>query len=215
MNLDIATWYVVWFFAGVPLVELSGYFWHRLVEHNGGLGNRLRYNHYVHHELHYPAESLRSYAPEEYKDANDWSWYVLAAVVFAAFGILAATDALPIGYILALGLGAVAYARYVVSVFHDLYHIEDPSQLPAKRLFPFGGLLRSVYLRLFRSPRFQKKYKKLLYLHDLHHLERCNYGIVFFWADRLFGTFREKKAETAINVFPGFDLTSQKRPEKS
>lgn len=202
---------LIWFVVGIPLVEFVGYLWHRFVEHNGMLGDRLRYPHYRHHELDYPAENLRPH--EDYKSAEDGGWYLLGVITFCIIGIFVILGFFPLRWALAMAIGAIAYARYVVSVFHDLYHVDDVTRIPTIRFQPLPRLIRGVYIRLSRATWFQKKLERLAYLHDLHHYARCNFGIVFFWLDRMFGTFRTDVAAIAINVFPGFHFTVGKRPE--
>jgi sterol desaturase/sphingolipid hydroxylase (fatty acid hydroxylase superfamily) len=168
---------VLWFALGVPLVEVVGYLWHRFIEHGGLLGETLRHRHWVHHEREYPAENLRP--NKQYQDAKDWSWYLLAVLTFCVLGLLAWLHILPLPSMLALSVGGVVYARYVVGIFHDVYHLPDH------------------WLHQFRW------FRRLMYLHDLHHWTRCNYGIVVFWMDRLFCTYRQEKPSVPINVFPG------------
>jgi hypothetical protein len=170
---------LVWFLLGIPLVEVTGYFWHRFVEHGGLAGEALRYRHWIHHEREYPAHDLRP--DQAYQDARDWSWYVLSALTFCLLGFLVVIGILPFVWMLALSTGGVLYARFVVGVFHDLFHVP-----------------KNHWVHRFSW------FQRLMFLHDLHHWQRCNYGIVFFWMDRLFGTFCQAKPAAPVNVFPGF-----------
>jgi sterol desaturase/sphingolipid hydroxylase (fatty acid hydroxylase superfamily) len=169
------------FVLGVPLVEVVGYLWHRFVQHRGLLGEALRQRHFVHHQHEYPAENLRP--NRQYQDAKDWSWHILALMTFCLLGLLAWLDFLPFRFMLVLSVGGVVYARYVVGVFHDACHVPQH------------------WLHRFRW------FQRLMYLHDLHHWTPCNYGIVFFWMDRLFGTYCENQPSAPINVFPGLVIS--------
>ena|SRR5258708_5820087 len=171
---------LVWFCLGLPLVEFVGWLWHWSIEHYGLLGEALRKQHYVHHEVDYPAEDLRP--QQDYQSAHDWSWYLLSAITLSVLVALSLTGLLPWRYMIALSAGAVLYARCVVSIMHDLYH------LPNCRLSRFAW------------------FRELVRLHDIHHYARGNYGIVFFWFDRLFGTYVEDMPSTPLNVFPGFHV---------
>ncbi|MDA2935800.1 sterol desaturase family protein [Patescibacteria group bacterium AH-259-L05] len=160
---------------GVIVVDLTSYFWHRFVEHNGFLGEMFRPRHVVHHEGHYPPESLRPKHPEEYKSAGSKGWYVLAGLdIVLIFLIFPLRDAVP------LVVGGVLYARFVVQYFHIVFHIP------------------SHWLHRF------KRFKRLIKLHDIHHWAPCNYGIVFFWVDRIFKTLREDMPKEKEDIFPGY-----------
>ena len=144
----------------VLLTEVIGYFWHRLAEHNGWLGETVRYHHWIHHEQDYPVHALRPAHPAEYKSAGSWTWYVLAGIsIVALFLLIPLRDAVPIT------IGGVLYAWYVVNYFHESFHLEK--------------------CWLQRFPWF----KRLTRLHDIHHWVQGNYGIVFFWMDKLCGTY--------------------------
>ncbi len=161
--------------AGPVIVEFVGYFWHRFAEHDGLFGETVRARHVDHHELRYPLHELVSPHDEPYRDANSWTWYVVAGVVSV---ILYFT--LPLAVFLALFVSGLIYGR-LIAYTHSAYHIRDH------------------WLQRFRYFRFLNK------LHFLHHFDRANYGIIFFGMDRLFGTYRERRSGLEVEQFPGLE----------
>ena len=154
--------YILSFCCGVILVEFVGYFWHRWVEHKEVLGKSISFRHYKHHEVQYPVSNLRTNGP--YESADSWTWYLVGILTtICAFIIL------PIWYALAFVSTAWIYAHYIVASLHSAFHLSGGTHF------------------LWRYKWFQK----LVKLHDIHHYDNCNYGICFFFMDRLFGTYRE------------------------
>ena len=96
----------------------------------------------------------------EYRDADLFSWNLFAAVC-----VLGLFICLPLSVFIPVAGTGVLYAALVVSWFHKLYHYKTHW--------------------LHKYPVIQR----LIADHDLHHREDKNYGIVFFWMDRLFGTY--------------------------
>lgn len=164
----------LFFVAGPLLVEIIGYVWHRFGEHEGKLGKRAQKEHYVHHEEAYPAENLRPMPGDEYKNGKEWSWHILAWITLAILFLI-----MPWQYALPFALGAILYAWYVVSYFHKAFHLANHP--------------------------FQKYawFRRLVKLHDIHHYGLYNYGIVFFFFDRMFGTLRTEFPAQKEDVFPG------------
>ncbi|MBI2798044.1 sterol desaturase family protein [Candidatus Saccharibacteria bacterium] len=158
-------------FIGPLFVEVGGYFWHRFAEHQGWLGESVRARHIVHHQEDYPVEALRP-AKQKYQSANSWSWYVLALILMALAYVL-----FPPKYSLLMIAGGLLYATFVVSKFHKSFH------------------LQRTWLQRFAW------YKKLVKLHDIHHYAPVNYGINFFFMDRLFGTYQETQPQKALPTF--------------
>jgi sterol desaturase/sphingolipid hydroxylase (fatty acid hydroxylase superfamily) len=158
----------------VALVEAIGYFWHRFAEHLGWAGDTVRYRHWVHHERDYPVGRLRPSGAREYRAAGSWTWFALGAVVIALIFLL-----LPFAYALPLALGSLLYAWGVIGYLHERFHVDG------------HWLQRFSWFRRIRR------------LHDIHHWRPCNYGILFFWMDRLFGTLREDFPRERENIFPG------------
>jgi sterol desaturase/sphingolipid hydroxylase (fatty acid hydroxylase superfamily) len=159
----------------VVLVEAIGYFWHRFAEHRGWLGDTVRYRHWVHHELDYPVDRLRPVGVKNYRKAGSWTWFVVGAAAVALMLYL-----LPLDQGLPLALGVVLYSWGVISYLHNRFHVEG------------HWLERFAWFRRIRR------------LHDIHHWQPGNYGILFFWMDRLFGTLREDFPPKRVNIFPGY-----------
>ena len=154
--------YILSFCCGVILVEFVGYFWHRWVEHKEVLGKSISFRHYKHHEVQYPVNKLRTNGP--YESADSWTWYTVGILTTILAFVL-----LPVWYALTFVGTAWIYAHYIVANLHSAFHLS-------------GGV------------HFLWKYKwfqKLVKLHDIHHYDNCNYGICFFYMDKLFGTYRE------------------------
>ena len=162
--------------ASVVFVEVIGYFWHRFAEHNGLFGKMVQYRHRIHHEQDYPADNLRPANAVRYKSSGSWTWYVLAAVsVGGMFLVAPLKDAVP------MAIGSIFYAKYIVNYFHESFHLEN------RRLHRFHW------------------FRRLTKLHDIHHWMPGNYGIVFFFMDRLFGTLVPEFPQPRIKkeIFPG------------
>lgn len=171
--MDILIHIVCFLILGPFIAELVGYFWHRFIEHKGYFGEEFSYRHYCHHEIEYPIHKLRT---KEYKDANSWTWYVLAAG--ASVGIF---FILPTSYAVATMIGSWIYAYACLLFFHTAFHIK-------------GHFLWKY-----------KWFRKLVRLHDIHHYDNCNYGICMFFFDRLFGTYRDTFPDKKQKVFKYFD----------
>lgn len=96
----------------------------------------------------------------KYLNARAWSWAIPVASI-AGFSLAA----LPLGLAIAVAGGAVAYGALLLKV-HNLFHVRD------HRLWLYGW------------------WHRLVQLHEQHHRHDCNYGILLFGMDRLFGTYR-------------------------
>jgi hypothetical protein len=81
---------LVWFLLGLPLVEVVGYWVHRLIFHDGLFGRKLRQPHVQHHMKDYPIENLRP-VRDEYKSAADPLWHVIGAVILVILLLLVLT----------------------------------------------------------------------------------------------------------------------------
>ena len=161
-------------FVAVALVEAVGYVWHRFAEHLGWAGDTIRYRHWVHHETDYPVDNLRPMGQAAYRKAGAWTWFVVGGIAVALmFWFLPLQTAAP------LAAGVALYAWCVISYLHSSFHVEG------------HWLERFAWFRRVRR------------LHDIHHWQPCNYGILFFWMDRLFGTLREDFPPRRENIFPG------------
>lgn len=159
-----------------PIISESvGYAWHRTAEHAGYLGNKVRFRHWTHHEVHYPATALRPEHPKKYKDAGSWTWYIVGVIATAIIFWL-----LPLHIGIPFIIVGWLYSVFLVEYFHRAFHV------------------RGHWLHRFAW------FNKLMLLHDVHHYGPYNYGIVFFWMDRLFGTFRTSMPSAQEERFPGF-----------
>ncbi len=159
----------------IVLVEAIGYLWHRFAEHLGWLGDTIRYRHWVHHELDYPVDRLRPSGVEKYRKAGSWTWFALGGIVgVLIFWLLPLRTAAPVA------LGALVYSWGVISYLHDSFHVEG------------HWLQRFDWFRRVRTR------------HDIHHWQPCNYGILFFGMDRLFGTLHDDFPSVRQDIFPGY-----------
>lgn len=164
---------------GVVLVEVVGYWVHRLIFHYGVFGAKLRRPHVQHHLEDYPVESLRPQT-DTYKSAADPLWHVIGAVILLLLLMLTLLGILAWWQGALLAAGSVAYAKFVVSWMHMQFHV------------PNSPLRRSAY------------FQRLVVFHDVHHYVRANYGIVFMGMDRLFGTFVSELPKSTQDIFPGY-----------
>lgn len=156
---------------GPVVVEITGYFWHRFVEHGGIFGSTIQYKHYLHHERDYPTTKLRP--RESYTSARSFGWYLLTIFLVTSTYLL-----LPLRYSLPMILSGLIYAKFVISTFHSSFH------------------KKGYWLNRYSW------YKKLVYLHDIHHYKPVNYGINLFVLDKLFGTYSDKMPKEIEDNFP-------------
>ena len=104
--------------AGPIVVEVLGYAWHRAAEHKGIFGNKVRHRHWVHHEVHYPLESLRG--PIPYHDAGGFTMYAAGV----ALSVLALVF-LPWLIVMPALIAAWIYAIMIGEYFHRAFHIRE------------------------------------------------------------------------------------------
>jgi sterol desaturase/sphingolipid hydroxylase (fatty acid hydroxylase superfamily) len=145
---------------GMLIVEVSGYFWHRWAEHNGIFGRWIQHNHIRHHEHDYPTTKLRP-KNQTYKSAKSWSWYLLTAFLVISVFLL-----VPAPYSFVVVASGLVYVKFVINYLHSRFHVRN------------HWLASRKYFQTIRR------------LHDIHHYGPYNYGILFFFMDRLFGTYR-------------------------
>ncbi len=159
------------FLLGPLVIEVAGYLWHRYIEHEGMAGKAVQVSHVRHHERDYPADDLR---PDKvkYTSAQSWSWYVLTVIL-----IVLALIIIPRPYSFFTIVGGLVYAKFVVSYFHKAFHL------------PHHWLQQYAW------------FKHLTKLHDIHHYRVANYGIVFFFMDRLFGTYTAQMPKKKSSTF--------------
>jgi len=176
--------------AGPLIVEVTGYFWHRFVAHEGTLApivgrwaaDAIRRPHWQHHEEEYPETNLRPASPygDTYRSAGDWSWHVLAVLLIGLFIGLAVSGLMPLYIFFPLIIGGLVYAKFAVANFHKWFH------LPRHPLHNYQW------------------FQDLIKYHDIHHWEPSNYGIVFMFMDRLCGTFRSEFPLRKTDIFNGY-----------
>lgn len=97
---------------------------------------------------------------EKYLNAWAWSW-AIPIIGISALSMAVLPQWLAIGTV----SGGLAYAWLLLKV-HGLFHVKN------HRLWAHGW------------------WHRLANRHELHHEHGCNYGILLFSMDRLFGTFR-------------------------
>lgn len=130
------------------------------------------------HWLHHEKDyPTKSLRPSnDYKSAKSWSWYVLAVILIAFLLVT-----IPLKYSVPMCISGAIYARFGVSAMHASFH------------------KKNMWLSRF------KWYKRLVRLHDIHHYKPVNYGINFFFMDKLFGTYSETMPAVKTNTFPKLD----------
>jgi sterol desaturase/sphingolipid hydroxylase (fatty acid hydroxylase superfamily) len=168
MNL---LWFVAAFGAGLLVVEVAGYFWHRWVEHNAVFGHNIQSFHIRHHEHNYPVEKLRP-AEQKYKSARSWGWYALTAFLVVGTLVL-----VPRPYNFVMVLTGLVYAKFVINYMHTRFHVRQ------------HWLARTRYFQHIQK------------LHDIHHFGPYNYGVLFYFMDRIFGTYNEHMPKHKVANF--------------
>lgn len=174
--------YLFTFAAACLFAELSGYFLHKLLH-----SDRIRFlsrNHMIHH--------LRLYGPDMAKRSEK---YLDATVGRAGVGGIGLEWLLPVGLLIASLLGL--FALLGIGPVHQLIFV---GVAVGWGLVMFAYMHGSLHLKNFwmLENRFLRRwFRGVRRLHDIHHLELndagrmpVNFGICFFWFDRLFGTFQ-------------------------
>ncbi|MGZ3708754.1 MAG: sterol desaturase family protein [Bdellovibrionota bacterium] len=165
-------------FSGFLAVEFGGYAFHRYVKHAGVFGDDTRRSHWLHHEVEYPIEKLRA-GKDHVTTPISVSWWFLGAF-FSGIVFLP----IPLAFSAAFVIGGWAYGLIFITWFHAAFH-DETHWLHKKRWF-----------------------QRLRYLHDLHHWKQCNYGIVFFFMDRTFGTYSDRMPKVKEDNFPGLEAST-------
>jgi sterol desaturase/sphingolipid hydroxylase (fatty acid hydroxylase superfamily) len=157
---------------GVLLAETIGPLWH-IAKHRGWLGETFRQQHIRHHLEQYPPNKVVALDPEaKYIAAGEWNMYVLAVLVLGVLFLI-----LPVEYALPVALGAAIHGL-LTDYAHQAFHLKRN---------PFD--------------RYQW-YRKRARLHRIHHRAWGNFGILFFFIDRLLGTIRLTSPTEPENLFP-------------
>ena len=151
------------------LVELTGYLWHRFVNHLGYLGDKIRVSHYCHHEIIYPSDDMFS---DEYITAHDsWPW-LIPLVVFGYIPLIMLYRMKKLSKLLVIiSLIQISIHIKIISYIHDSYHVNNH------------------WLNQYEWYVKNKKH------HHIHHLDNKNYGITSYFFDHVFGTFSDRIVE--------------------
>ncbi|PIP84187.1 MAG: hypothetical protein CO113_02535 [Elusimicrobia bacterium CG_4_9_14_3_um_filter_62_55] len=180
--------------------EIVGYFIHILLH-----SNKIEFlskNHMIHHlKVYQPKRGMRSadYLVSTYGraqvDGVGLEWLGPIALILAAFFGAAYAFGMPLVLQAVFVVAALLWGRFIFGVMHDAMHLE--SFWMAK-----NPLTRPWFLHVRK-------------LHDIHHLSieddgrmTTNFGICFFFMDRLFGSlktkmssFNEKGYKTALERY--------------
>jgi len=173
--------YLSAFLIAVVYVEFVGYWLHKLL-HSEKLPWLSR-AHMIHH--------LRDYGP---KTPLHRDTYLSSADGRASFLGIGMEWIVPIATILTVSLTAM----YFLNIAWDL-QIVFVTVAMLWGYFLFGYMHSSLHTRNFwlqKIPFLKKWHRRITQLHDFHHLQISedgrmlnNYGICFYWFDRVFGTF--------------------------
>ena len=171
---------ILFILGGILYAEVTGYFLHRLL-HSESLPWLSR-NHMLHHlRLYGPDMPMRT---DGYKTPPHSKWFGVGLEWIVPVILLAGTVVLvlslfgvPLLYQAATLVAAAGWAILLFNYMHDALH-------------------RSGFW-MTRTRFCSKWFYRVRYKHDIHHkqltnsgLMNRNFGICFFWMDRLFGTFQ-------------------------
>ena len=171
-------------FAAALFAELVGYLLHRVL--HSDLIPSLSRSHLIHHLVHYgPQQPMRTPA---YQDATvgrlalgnvgmEWTVPIALILLLCWGGMNLLGVSWP--YQLVALITMISWAVFMFSYLHDRMHLED--------------------FWMARAPLFKNWFLRARRLHDIHHhslndhgqMDR-NFGIGFFFFDRLFGTLRKR-----------------------
>jgi len=166
---------------GALYTEFIGYFLHKLL-HSERVPWLSR-SHMMHHLKDYgPKMPMRTSA---YQVAQTTSvgnigleWLGPIALILAFTFGLAFVLGINMWYTLLFSCAAIGWGITTFNYMHDRLHLE-------------GYWMLNTWLGRW--------FKKIRRLHDIHHIKLtddgrmdCNFGICFFWLDKLFGTYRKK-----------------------
>ncbi|HEY5762512.1 MAG TPA: sterol desaturase family protein [Rhodocyclaceae bacterium] len=183
--------WIFWAVGGFLFAEVAGYFIHRLL--HADKVRILSRNHMIHHLLIYGPKRLRSekYISPTAGDNSRFGIYgfglewIIPVVSMAAItlGVLHLIGVDWISRLIFIGAGLL-WGYFMFGVVHDAMHLKNT-------IFEKNRFLRPWFRYVRR-------------LHDLHHLKineqglmDKNFGICFFFMDRIFGTL--SKSTTRLN----------------
>lgn len=174
--------FLVIFVLAIIYTELIGYVVHKFLHeaHVPWLSDR----HVRDHHLTYypPGSNMRTTeyeAPEasSFIDKVGFEWIVPIAVVTVPLLAIAIALGASVLYVTQFFLASLVWAWLGFSYMHNSFHIKD------------FWMSNSYYMGGFLS----KWYKETRKLHDIHHNDMTiNFGITFFWFDKLLETFTRK-----------------------
>ena len=166
--------------ASCLVAEFAGYWLHRLL-HSDKFPS-LSQGHLIHHFLIYgPSQAMRH---DEYHDATHdrfsvgnvgLEWLAPSALIlFSCWAIMIAAGVSPVYQAISV-MTLIAWPLFMFSYLHDRMHLKD--------------------FWMARTPIIRIWFCNARRLHDIHHRALndegrmdANFGIGFFWFDRLFGT---------------------------
>lgn len=154
-----------------------GYVVHRWLHSTKVLWMRDR--HMEHHLVHYPpkANQHTEFYSSSYKknwyDRVGLEWIIPISTITIPFGIILALFGIPWNYLLAAVAIALIYTWFMFDYLHVHLHLKN------------SWLLKNYVTKgWFRETRR---------LHSIHHNDMTvNFGIGFFWYDKLYETFTRK-----------------------
>lgn len=169
-------WLLILFLATL-YTEFVGYFIHRAL-HVGALGCFSRM-HMGHHDDLYPAGSPMRTDTYVYPKRTvllriaGQEWVIPIAVVSLPFLVILYFIGISLLYIAFGSVASIVWAWLGLSYMHKSYHLKD--------------------FWMAKERTLGKWYKGVRRLHDIHHHDMShNYGITFFWFDKLAETFTRK-----------------------
>lgn len=183
MNNSILIW-TNWVFFSIVVAELLGYWLHRLI-HVDKI-HWLSKAHMIHHLVLYgPKTGLRS---KVYRNSTlgrfgimsiGAEWLLPVGMIMASFALIFWFLSVPADMQIVFFIIASVWAFITLNYLHDVMHLE--------------------HVWLMDVPGVRKWYFFVRHLHDIHHLEisneglmNKNFGIGFWFMDLIFGTYVRK-----------------------
>jgi len=170
-------WFLIVFFS-ILYTELVGYIVHRLLHANrlGMLGKL----HLEHHLVHYPAngtmkseEYLHARKTKSWIEKVGWEWIIPITTITIPVSILLMLLGVPLQYMAAGVMVSLLWTWACFDYVHKVFH------------------LKNVWIE--KNYIFKSWFKETRKLHFIHHNNmKVNFGITFFWFDKLYETFVRK-----------------------
>lgn len=184
-SLGLLLKFLLWVVLSCLITELVGYFIHRLL--HSEVIPALSRSHMIHHLKHYgPTQPMRPASKytgttEDRAALGDvgMEWLVPSVLLLGFFIGIFTLLGVPVLYQVTFVIVSLTWAKTMLNYIHNQMHIQD---------FWMG-----------RHPLFRRWFVGARRLHDIHHhalddtgrMNR-NFGISFYFLDRLFGTFSGK-----------------------